>query len=678
MEKTISINLGGALFYMEEDAYNRLDAYLREVKRYFDASGDDSAEILRDIEASLAEQFNNAGAGEQRRAVTLPEVEAALKNMGTVKDFSEEEKDSSGSTAASGSETPRRFYRDSDDAIIAGVCSGLAHYFGFDPVWVRLAFVLSLFFWGFGVWLYLIIWLAAPEAKTTAQKLAMQGEAVNLSSLTKLKDNLSSDKLKRAGSGAVVAVENFLKKFFSLLGRIVRNLGGLIRFLFAFFLSLFALIGFCGFMFLGAAALFSGRQYLEPGLVSAIGWPYPWLVLSAVLTIALPCLAAFFLGLMIFRRKNFLATAIWLSLLGIWFFSFLGAGAIGSSVYARVRPYVEENRIDNIPLQGDIKSLSINGRYYLKVVPGNQLALRAEGHPVDLANIAASLENGELKISTRSSRNQVCFHCGRSVNLVLTAPASLQSLQIGESTVLNLENWLGEKMAISFSGASGGNLLAQVKELDLKMADEADVDLLGGQIKSLIVEAGDNSRFDSGNAVIAAAKISLSGAARASVRVQEKLQAIFAPDAPEARLFYNPDLKQLEVDPAFRSQLRFLGQEDDPEITVNSVSADAYTVVSAPTDTAGTFTVSQTGGKTTITGGTVTGNSVKTGSASFQVVGSETGAVKIKPTGTTVSSFEVVPASNQTGTATLLPGTKTIKISNPATRIIKVSAPVQH
>ena len=637
MEKTISINLGSALFYMEEDAYNRLDAYLREVKRYFETSGDDSAEILRDIEASLAEQFNNAGAGEQRRAVTLPEVEAALKNMGTVKDFSEEEKDSGNSTAASASETPRRFYRDGDDAIIAGVCSGLAHYFGFDPVWVRLAFVLSLFFWGFGVWLYIIIWLAAPMAKTTAQKLAMQGEAVNLSSLTKLKDNISSDKLKRAGSGALVAIENFLKKFFYLIGRILKNLGGLLRFLLAFFLSLFALIGFCGLMFFGAAALFSGRQYLESGLVSAIGWFYPWMILSAVLAIALPCLAIFFLGLIIFRRKNFLPTAIWLSLLGIWFFSFLGAGAVGSSVYARVRPYVEENRIDEIPLRGDLKSVSVSGRYYLKVIPGNQLALRAEGHPADLADIDASLENGELKIVARQSHDKICFHCGRSINLILTAPASLQSLQIGDRTVLNLENWLGEKLNISFDGASGGNLSTQVKELNLKMKDEADVDLLSGQIKSLTVEAGDNSRFDSGNAVVADAKISLSGAARASVRAQEKLQAIFTPDAPEARLFYNPDLKKLEVDPAFRSQLRFLGQEDDPEVTESSVSGDTYAVVSSPDDTVGTFTVSQTDGQTTLTGRSV-----------------------------------------KTGTATIMPGTKTIKISAPATKIINVSAPVRH
>lgn len=562
MEKTISINLGGALFYAEEDAYRRLDSYLQEIDRYFSAQGDDSAEILRDIESSLAEQFNNAGAGELRRALTLPEVETALKSMGTIQDFSEEDKSLPSATVAG--EQGKRFYRDRDDAIIGGVCSGLGHYFGFDPVWVRLLFFLSLFLWGFGIWIYLILWIAAPEAKTAAQKLTMQGEAVNLSSLSaKLKDNLQGEKLKQAGSGAIVALENFLRRFFSLLGRLFNGLGGAVFFIFGLFLSLISLAAFCAFALFGAVASFSGPQYLEPGLVAAIGWSYPWLVISVVLSLALPCLALLSGALMILFRRKFLPSLFWILLLIFWFFSFLSAGALTSSAYARVRPYLTEQKTEIIPLNSEINSLSITGPYYLRVIPGEKLSLQAQGRSADLENMVVSLENGKLAIKAEPSHDWICFNCGHSVELVLTAPSSLIDVTVGDRAVLNLEDWRTDKISLDFQGVSGGNLKLYADAVNLKASNNADVDFLEGAIKSLSIEADLFANVDSSPLVAEEARVSLDGAARVSVRVQKRLQVVISPDAPDARLFYNTDLKKLEVDPALSSQLFFLGQEDD-------------------------------------------------------------------------------------------------------------------
>ena len=88
----------------------------------------------------------------------------------------------------------KKLYRDTDSKVVAGVCSGLAHYFGI-PVWIpRVVFSLSFltftFRWyhlmniapGLSV-IYIILWLVMPEAKTTSEKLEMKGEKVDMNSI---------------------------------------------------------------------------------------------------------------------------------------------------------------------------------------------------------------------------------------------------------------------------------------------------------------------------------------------------------------------------------------------------------------------------------------------------------------------------------------------------------------
>ncbi len=580
MEKTISINLGGTLFYAEEDAYQRLQTYLREVKHYFDAKGDDSGEILRDIEASLAEQFNNAGAGALQRAVTFKEVERALKNMGTVADFFAEEKNSADPNSNSGErDLPKRFYRDGDNVVVGGVCSGLGYYFGIDPVWVRLLFAASIFFWGFGVWIYIILWLVAPTAKTTAQKLSMQGEAVNLSSLSnKIKDNLSSPQLREAGSGAVLALSNFLKKFFDLIGRIIKGVGPLLRVLISLFLIFFSFIGLGVFSLSGAIAIFSGRQFLEPGLVAAIGWIYPWLLLSATLTLALPCLAVILLGVALLRRRNFLPSSFWFIFLLIWFASFLSAGALSGSAYASVRPYLTTTESRVIEVSGPVSALRLRGHYYVQLVPGDQLSLQAVGHPADLNNIWATISEGQLTIENMPTQDWLCFNCGHPVNLVLTMPAPLLKIEVADGAVLNLDNWQQDNLELFFSGFSGGNLAVNLQELNLHATDGADIDFVGGQVKLLKLEATDFVRINSGNMTLESVEASLAGTAQVSVRADQSLDVNFAPDAPGARLFYNPDLPVVTVATSSLFQLHFLGQEKEPLVTTVLVSSSTPTV----------------------------------------------------------------------------------------------------
>ncbi len=57
----------------------------------------------------------------------------------------------------------KRLYRIRDGRVVAGVCAGIAAYFGVDPTLVRLAFALFTIFGGAGILLYLVAWIVIPE-----------------------------------------------------------------------------------------------------------------------------------------------------------------------------------------------------------------------------------------------------------------------------------------------------------------------------------------------------------------------------------------------------------------------------------------------------------------------------------------------------------------------------------
>ncbi|HPH83793.1 MAG TPA: PspC domain-containing protein, partial [Flavobacteriales bacterium] len=184
MNKTISINLSGMLFNLEEAAYERLHRYLQQIRKSFEGT-DGQDEIVGDIESRIAELF--AERLKNKQVILEQEVIDVIAIMGepeTYKD--EEEAPTSGSNPGNqnyDAYQSRRLFRDPDDAVLGGVCSGLGYYFGLDPVWLRLAFVIALFFAGSGPLLYIILWIVLPKANSTAEKLQMRGEQVNIENI---------------------------------------------------------------------------------------------------------------------------------------------------------------------------------------------------------------------------------------------------------------------------------------------------------------------------------------------------------------------------------------------------------------------------------------------------------------------------------------------------------------
>lgn len=188
MKKNISINIGGIIFHIEEDGYDKLKSYLDSVNKYF-SSFEDSKEIIADIEGRIAEIFLSK-LDEGKQIINQEDVNDLIATMGTTKDFeatieSEPEEQSEEKAAESSEETKanekqeepkstyeksKRLYRDSKRKVIGGVASGIANYFGMDPIWIRLlmlAFLFNIFFWGLSGFIfltYIILWIAVPAS----------------------------------------------------------------------------------------------------------------------------------------------------------------------------------------------------------------------------------------------------------------------------------------------------------------------------------------------------------------------------------------------------------------------------------------------------------------------------------------------------------------------------------
>jgi phage shock protein PspC (stress-responsive transcriptional regulator) len=192
MNKTVTINISGIIFHIEEDAYEILSKYITTIKSYFSHT-EGGNEIMSDIEARIAELLQQK-INVTKQVILLNDVEYVMTTMGKPEDFGAEQMGSNQSSSDTKAEqqgsfntekTKRRLFRNPDEKAIGGVCSGLAAYFDIDTVWVRLAMFLLIFFGGISLWVYIVLWIVIPLAKTTADKFAMRGESANINNIFK-------------------------------------------------------------------------------------------------------------------------------------------------------------------------------------------------------------------------------------------------------------------------------------------------------------------------------------------------------------------------------------------------------------------------------------------------------------------------------------------------------------
>ena len=168
MKKTVNVAIGRCSFIIDEDAYIALDNYLDRFRTAMNdsAGGDD---VMEELESRIADLMKQKLVS--REVVNLKIVEEIIAQIG----YPEGYNDGSETNNEDNMNAPRKFFRDSEDKKIAGVCSGLALYLGIDVVFVRIIFLVALICGTAGFWAYIIFWVVAPETRTAVEKCELRG-----------------------------------------------------------------------------------------------------------------------------------------------------------------------------------------------------------------------------------------------------------------------------------------------------------------------------------------------------------------------------------------------------------------------------------------------------------------------------------------------------------------------
>lgn len=348
MNKTVNINLAGIFFHIDEDAFLKLKNYLDAIKHSFtDSQGRD--EIIQDIETRIAELFAEKRETD-KQVIGMREVDAVIEIMGQPEDYKvdddifEDEETSHSSysntkhTEAKTEKRNKKLYRDPDNSYISGVSSGLGHYFSIDPVWVRIIFIITTIITsGTFLLVYLIFWIVMPEALTTAEKLEMRGEPINISNIErKVKEGFDSvaDKMKdvdyqKYGKKVNSGATNFFK---SLGNAVVTLLKVFVKFI-GILIVLFAGSGLIGLLFtllsVGTFGLFDAPwiDYVEMANIGIPVWLGSLLIFFAA---GIPIFFLFILGLKILvTNLRSIGTSVKLGLLGLWLISIFVIAFLG-------------------------------------------------------------------------------------------------------------------------------------------------------------------------------------------------------------------------------------------------------------------------------------------------------------------------------------------------------------
>lgn len=232
MKQTEKVSIGGYSFILERDAYERLNGYIEDIRATY-SSNTYASEIMGDIEQRIAELFIEKGG--KAGIVDYAMVDSIIQMIGSPAELADEEKiegqeaDRANTGNAyrqdksnAGETTARRLYRDIDNRVLGGVCSGIASYFNIsDPVIPRLiavcivigvaliinmggtynfegALVASAFF---SLIAYILLWVIIPAAKTVEQKCALSGKPMELKQFQeKFENRTFKETVREAGS----------------------------------------------------------------------------------------------------------------------------------------------------------------------------------------------------------------------------------------------------------------------------------------------------------------------------------------------------------------------------------------------------------------------------------------------------------------------------------------------
>lgn len=377
MNKTININLGGIFFHIDELAYQKLKLYLDAIRRSLSDDPQGRDEILNDIELRIGELLSERITND-RMVINDSDIDEITKIMGRPEDYSVDEELFEDEPKYNPKTASKKLFRDSDDKFLGGVCSGLAHYFGMEVIWMRLIWLVLFFFFGTGFLVYILLWILIPQAETTAEKLQMKGEPVNISNIERkireefqdvssrvkngvneVSDTVRSSEFKnKTRSGIQEVIDTIGKIIMAILKVFGKFIGALIIFIAS--ITLIALI--IGAFSVGSIEIlgFEGDFMKYPPFFFDSIMPMWLLAIFGFLAIAIPFVVLFMLGLKILSSnvKSF-STTTKLSLLGVWIIAILGLSFAGINFATQNAYDGVHNQTQELPIIA-IDTLTIN------------------------------------------------------------------------------------------------------------------------------------------------------------------------------------------------------------------------------------------------------------------------------------------------------------------------------
>jgi phage shock protein PspC (stress-responsive transcriptional regulator) len=416
MNKTVTINISGIIFHIEEDAFDKLSKYLLTIKGYF-SKADGGNEIMGDIEARIAEMLQSKTSS-IKQVVLMSDVDFVMESMGKPEEFASDATDNDSGSQFNQTDnientepTKKRLYRDGDSKVLGGVCSGIGHYFGFDPVWLRIALLLMLFFAGTGILLYFILWIAIPEAKTTAEKLAMKGEKADINNISKavkeeaeqLKKRMEkySDEFKDMANANRDLPRNAAEKMLGFILAIFFNIGRVLFKILGVFMVIFGVIFFFGLFTSVLGITFfpnnvDGKEWID--LLLFDGKDFHIGLIGIAIFAGTPIIMMIYVGVKILFKIKYANRWVNLSAGIIWLMGFV------MLLYVGIRT-------------GSDFSKTSKMRENVTIVPYDTLYLKMNEMPVNLQEINASDDDKEGEKGYKSYKKNNDYMIGTNNGL---------------------------------------------------------------------------------------------------------------------------------------------------------------------------------------------------------------------------------------------------------------------
>lgn len=446
MKKTISVNLNRQNFNLDLDAYSKLDAYLSEIKSYFE--NNDSLEVIDDIESRIAEKFNEI-LGKTKKVIQIEDVKQVIDDMGSVSDITGETENN---PIVETQKVKKKLFRDPDSKILTGVAAGYSWYFGIRSIYVRLIF-LTLFINPSTSWLaivtYLSSWLIIPKAKNSWEKLEMKGKPATVSEL----QTAFEDKTSNLFSNVESKTRNIFQTIISAFVRMFKFFVKLGFRMFGFFTFISVLIAIVCLVF--ALVLFYFKPslpYFDLSFIQAIG--PPWLEIGYValgVTLLMPLIFILDLADDLMALKWHTSFQKVLVMLTIWIFSLITFCSVAKINYPKYQVqldnfvqkikylnYIDESKFQILPV-GNLKQIDISSVKTVKIIQSDVDEVKIIGNQTQIDELNQSFSNGILTII---GKNEKWFNCHNCSGRVSSVRVEIKAKNISSLKLDNTDAWV--------------------------------------------------------------------------------------------------------------------------------------------------------------------------------------------------------------------------------------------